>query len=73
MGDRVGFLYFHSTGSHITFLDELPPAVKKNMEERYPDYLMPPPLDDDRRNETSWIYYKRIKNGERKYPWSDKI
>lgn len=73
MGDRAGFLYFHSTGSHIASLDELPPTVKKNMEERYPDYLTPPPLDDDRRNETSWIYYKRIKNGERKYPWSDKI
>ena len=73
MGDRAGFVYFHSGGGKIESLDDLPPVVKKTMEERYPDYLTPPPLDDTRPNETSWIYYKRIKTGEKKYPWSDKV
>ena len=73
MGNRAGFLYYHSTGGRLGSSNELPSPVKKVMEERYPEYLTPPPLDDPRPNETSWIYYKRIKNGERKYPWSDMI
>ena len=73
MGDRAGFLYFHSTGGSIESWDDLPAAVKKQMEERYKDYMTPPPLDDTRPNETSWIYYKRIKNGDKAYPWSDKV
>jgi hypothetical protein len=34
--------------------------MKAEIAERYPEYTSAPSLDDDRRNETSWTYMKKI-------------
>jgi len=34
--------------------------MKKEIAANYPDYNTPPPGDDDRPNETSWTYMKKI-------------
>ncbi len=39
----------------------LPEPIKKEIKENYPIYnSAPPPTDDDRKNETSWTYFKKV-------------
>ena len=33
--------------------------LREEIEANYPSYREPPPLDDDRPNETSWVVFKR--------------
>lgn len=58
MNGREGVIYFHTAGTKLDSFDELPDFFLEEIAEHYPEYTTPPPLDDDRENVTSWIYYR---------------
>ena len=60
MGDRPGLIYFHTAGKKLNSFDELSDTMKAEIAANYPIYDQPPPLDDERRNETSWTYFKKV-------------
>ncbi|MCL4722456.1 MAG: DUF1838 domain-containing protein [Gammaproteobacteria bacterium] len=60
MGDRAGLLYFHTAGRKLDRWDDLSPVMKAEIDRHYPEYRNPPPLDEQRPNETSWTYFKKI-------------
>ncbi len=68
MGGRDGIIYMHTAGRKLDAWDDISDTMKNEIREHYPDYVAPPPLDDTRRNETSWIYYKKVREGEREAP-----
>ncbi len=59
MGDRPGWMIFNATGFSTFNRDELPAKLVLIMDQRYPEYWTPPPLDDARPNETSWTVFKK--------------
>ena len=59
MGDRPGLMIFNATGFSTFDREKIPPQLIAILEERFPDYLTPPPLDDDRPNETTWTITKK--------------
>ena len=65
MGDRTGMLYFHTAGRKLDKWDDLSPTMKAEIDSRYPAYRAPPPLDDQRPNETSWTYFKKVIDGRK--------
>ena len=71
MSGREGILYTNANGRKLGSWDELSETMKAEIREHYPDYVAPPPLDDQRRNETNWLYYKRVRDGERVAPERD--
>lgn len=60
MGSRPGLLYFNAMGRKLQHFDQLSDTMKREIEVNYPKYTAPPPGDDERRNETSWTYIKKI-------------
>ncbi len=64
MNGRDGVIYFHTAGTKLDSWDELPDFFQDEIAEHYPDYVAPPPVDDDRENMTSWIYYLQAANCE---------
>lgn len=60
MGDRAGGLYFNAVGAKLKSWDELPDLMKKEIAANYPEYRNAPPIDDQRPNETSWTYMKKV-------------
>ena len=68
MNGRDGVIYMHTAGRKLDSWDDMSDTMKNEIAEHYPDYVAPPPSDDDRRNETSWLYYKKIRDGEREAP-----
>ena len=68
MAGREGVIYMHTAGLRLSSWDALPDSMKDEIARHYPSYSEPPPLDDDRRNVTSWIYYKRVAEGEEPAP-----
>ena len=60
MNGRAGMLYFNAMGRKLLNYEQLADALKSEIAEKYPEYRAPPPLDDPRRNETSWTYMKKI-------------
>ncbi len=68
MAGREGVIYMHTAGLRLSSWDALPPSMKDEIATHYPSYGEPPPLDDNRRNVTSWIYYKRVAEGEETAP-----
>ena len=65
MGDRPGILYFHTAGRKLASYDEISEPMKAEIAKNYPLYTEPPPLNDTRRNETSWTYFRKlIESGE---------
>ena len=59
MGDRAGFIYFHTAGQKLKSFDDLSDTMKAEIAANYPAYTAPPPLDDDRPNETSWTFFRK--------------
>lgn len=59
MGDRPGVMIFNATGFSTFDQSRIPGKLKALLDERYPEYWTPPPLDDDRPNETSWTVFKK--------------
>jgi hypothetical protein len=59
MRGRAGMIYFHTAGRKLGSYDEISDSMKAEIAENYPEYTLPPPLDDERPNVTSWIFFKR--------------
>ena len=59
MGDRPGVMIFNATGFSTFDAELIPPELQSILDERYPLYKTPPPLDDKRPNETSWTVFKK--------------
>lgn len=59
MGDKAGIMVFNATGMSTFDEGKIWPALQKVLDERYPLYKTPPPLDDPRPNETSWTVFKK--------------
>ena len=68
MGGREGLIYMHTAGLRLSSWDALPDSMKDEITKHYPAYREPPPLDDNRPNVTSWIYYKRVQEGTEPAP-----
>ena len=60
MSGRNGIVYFHTFGKKLDSYEDLPDPIKKEIKEKYPIYNSAPPTDDDRKNETSWTYFKKV-------------
>lgn len=60
MGDRPGVMIFHAAGMRLNRWDDLPEVVKQEIKQNYPIYQQAPPLNDQRPNETSWTYFKKV-------------
>ncbi len=60
MEGRAGTLYFHTAGRKLESFEDLPDVMKNFIDEKHPKYREAPPVDDDRPNETSWTYFKKI-------------
>jgi hypothetical protein len=65
MGDRPGQMIFHAAGKKLKKWDDLPDLMKREVVANYPLYKTPPPLDDNRPNETSWTYFKKMLDAKR--------
>ncbi len=68
MGGREGVIYMHTAGLRLSSWDALPDSLKHEVDTWYPEYRSPPPLTDDRRNVTSWMYYQRVREGREEAP-----
>lgn len=64
MNGRDGVIYMHTAGLKVSRWDAMPDTMKQVIRADYPEYTTPPPLDDDRRNVTSWSYYRDVKEGK---------
>ena len=64
MAGRDGIIYMHTAGRKLNSWDELSETMKSEIRDHYPEYVAPPPPDDDRKNMTSWKYYKAVKKGD---------
>lgn len=60
MFNFMGDIYMHTAGLKIHGYDELSDTMKARIEENYPIYRAPPPVDDARRNVTSWSYFRSL-------------
>lgn len=58
MRSRDGLLVFYTGGMRLNSWDELPEVMKDEIRANYPEYQAPPPVDDDRPNETTWTVVK---------------
>jgi hypothetical protein len=65
MGGRTGLVVFTTVGKRVGSIDDLSEPLRSEIRTNYPAYLVPPPLDDARPNETSWTYIKKIVDGRR--------
>jgi len=59
MGGRTGDLYFNGAGAKLDRYEDVPAAMRAAIEARGPIFRSPPPVDDQRPNETSWTYFKK--------------
>ncbi|MEO0574799.1 MAG: DUF1838 family protein [Pseudomonadota bacterium] len=59
MGNRAGLMVFNATGFSTFDKDKIPTRLVEIMNERYPEYWTPPPVNDARANETSWTVFKK--------------
>lgn len=65
MGDRPGILYFHTAGRKVGDYANLPDSMREVIAARWPEYTAPPPINDQRPNETSWTYFKKTIDAQR--------
>jgi hypothetical protein len=65
MGDRAGQMVYNGAGKRVASWEELPEILKGELRTHHPEYQTPPPLDDDRPNETSWTYFKKVIDAQR--------
>ena len=68
MAGREGIIYMHTAGRKLDSWDELSDTIKAEVRKHYPEYVAPPPTDDDRANITSWKYYDQVRKGEVEAP-----
>lgn len=60
MGDRPGLVYFNTAGRKLDRYDDMPASFRAEIHANYPAWEAPPPLDDERPNETSWTYFRKV-------------
>lgn len=65
MGDRVGVMFTTTVGGRVVSLDDLPEPLRSELKTNYPEYMTPPPLDDDRPNRTSWMAVRDVVDAQR--------
>ena len=58
MGSRPGLMVFHATGARVGGIEELPSVLRDALRERFPIWMEPPPLDDERPNATTWTVFR---------------
>jgi len=66
MGAKPGLMIFNTTGFSTFDRSRVYPILEKAVAERFPTYLTPPPIDDNRPNETSWTVFKKHMEGKDK-------
>jgi len=59
MGDKTGLMIFNASVFNTFDIEKVSERLLNVLKNRYPLYLNPPPLDDDRPNETSWTVFKK--------------
>lgn len=59
MGSRPGLMIINASGTKHERFDALPAQMRAQIRENYAAFDAPPPLDDDRPNETSWTVFKQ--------------
>ncbi len=59
MGSKPGLMVVNATGFSSWDRDDIPEPLRSVLEERYPTYFVPPPVDDTRPNETSWTVFRK--------------
>ncbi|MGJ8563031.1 MAG: DUF1838 family protein [Alphaproteobacteria bacterium] len=64
MQGREGMIYMHTAGRKLKSWDDLSETMKSEINTHYPEYVAPPPLDDARKNMTSWEYFKQVREGK---------
>jgi hypothetical protein len=65
MQGREGIIYFHTAGKKVQGYDSISSVMRNYIETHAEKYRNPPPLDDDRPNETSWTYFQKMVPGEK--------
>lgn len=60
MGSRTGKMYFHAGGKKVGDYENVPADFRAVIEAHFPLYRHAPPMDDNRPNETSWTYFKKV-------------
>ena len=65
MGGKRGMVIFHTAGKRLKSWDSMPAVIRDEIAENYPQYREPPPLDDERPNDTSWTVFKRFIDAKR--------
>jgi hypothetical protein len=68
MGGREGEIYFNTIGRKLDNFEQMPATMLAEIALNYPDYTAPPPLNDARPNETSWSYFKDVREGRKQAP-----
>jgi hypothetical protein len=68
MGGREGVIYMHTAGRKLMNWEEVPEIMRNEVATYYPAYRNPPPVDDTRRNVTSWEYYRAVREGRETVP-----
>ncbi len=66
MEGRPGSMIFVTAGNTVASFDDLDPILKDQITRNFPKYKEAPPTSDTRPNETSWTYFKKIKDGTEK-------
>ena len=65
MGSRPGGLVFNATGGVVSGIEALPMVVQEQIAKNYPQYRVPPPVDDTRKNATTWTEFRKLVESER--------
>ncbi len=68
MQGRDGIIYMHTAGRKLESWNDLSDTLKTEIALHYPEYVTAPPVDDMRKNMTSWKYYKDVKEGKTTLP-----
>jgi hypothetical protein len=69
MGSRPGYMVANAMGQKLRGgFDQLPAVLKDEIAANFPAYRTPPPLDDARPNETSWTYFRKLRDANQRPP-----
>ena len=72
MGGRPGQMVFNAMGRKLPGgFEELPDVLKHEIRENHPVYEFAPPMDDTRRNETTWTKFKLLQDQAREAAAAD--
>ncbi|MBW4460900.1 MAG: DUF1838 domain-containing protein [Nodosilinea sp. WJT8-NPBG4] len=64
MGGHPGELVVHAAGTRVGAWQQLPEPLRSQIADNFALYQTPPPLDDNRPNETTWTNFRDSLNGQ---------